>query len=246
MNNRSLLRLHLQIVILILLGQLGFLSSAQAQLAVDRMLFGIPFDSKPAISVNVSNTDAERSLRVNVETVRLPNPEVDPEHEVADEALIVSPMHFTLPPGESRAVRILRRSPSLEKEQAFRVNFNPEADDSEILPGKSGKGKSFGIRVLFGVGLLIFSQPKTEKRAVHWEHKDGNLLLKNTGNVNFVVDEVEMCSPEGQCQKSKFVKRIYADGEVSLPWNGKDVVRLRRSFLEESDKLELTTPQGDR
>ncbi len=222
-------------------------ASCFAQLSVDRMLFSLPFDSKPAFTVNVTNTDEASTMRIQAESLKILSAKTSDSDDsgTSEGALVVSPREFTLPPGESRAVRLLRRAADPSKEEVFRVNFIPLADDKAVPENKSGKKPAVNLRVLFGVGLLIFTEPKEIDWKLKWSTENGQLTLLNSGNVNYVIDQIEICVTAESCEGRSETSRIYPGGSMSVPWNGSGVVKLRLSGVEKSKLLTLETQQGE-
>lgn len=112
---------------------LSLTQTASAQLSVDRMLFNIEYKSLPVVNVKVFNTDKENAMRVDIVSLKMTNPENDKDQGTKEGALIVSPKSFSLPAGGQRTVRLLLKEKPKEREEVYRVNFLPIAEDASKI-----------------------------------------------------------------------------------------------------------------
>jgi P pilus assembly chaperone PapD len=228
---------------------LGFATTASAQLSVDKMLFNIDYKSLPVVNVQVFNTDKENAMRVDIVSLKMTHPENDKDLGTKEGALIVSPKSFSLPAGGQRTVRLLLREKPKDLEEVYRVNFLPVAEDaSKIKTQQVGinNGPTVGIKVLTGIGLLIFADPPQKNPAISWSYKNGNMVLKNSGNVNYFVNQIEVCSGNGNCKPRSEENSLYPSEELKFPWDGKSEVRLTRTMLEEKAKLKIKSQNGEK
>ena len=140
-------------------------TNAHAQIFADKSIFYWSEASPPVRNLALRNS-AEQPLMVEVKIVEVLNPGTAEEKLDDSEDILASPKRFSVPPKGERTVRLLRRGTHGEHERVFRVSFIPRASDDadENAPGKTVAvpGTSGILKVLTGVGVLLFTQPAVE------------------------------------------------------------------------------------
>jgi P pilus assembly chaperone PapD len=151
---------------------------------------------------------------VKVETVAVQEPEKS-EKVVPTSELLASPKTFSIEPNGQRTVRLLLKSPPTDKERVFRVSFIPQdrGFGEEVVQNQDGVKTV--IKVLTGMGILIFADPLKPVENLSWERVGNKIIFTNTGNVNMYLGDGQSCSQAGVCSKLPS-KRLYATNQFEV------------------------------
>lgn len=209
-----------------------------AQLIVTDVIYTFRAAEKPVHNVKVKNSGKE-AIYVSVEVNQVTRAGFPDEQRIQSKDLIASPHRFSLAPDADRTVRLLLRKPLVDTEAVYRVRFVPQARPFELEEAR-GAVKQMGLRVLTGIGMLIFVEPKKPQAGLQWERTGAAIHFKNTGNVNIYLADPRACSDMSlsspktglqgvECEKLRTFGRLYPENErtIKVP-AGKTVVISKR------------------
>lgn len=213
--------------------------SVAAQVSVQGLFFYFKPGEPPVQNVVVQNP-SERSLLVGVEIIEIEAPGSDQRKRIPATDIIVSPRRFSLPAGSSRLARILLKAPASERERVFRVSFVPESADDPEEESSKAKKPSMNIKVLTGMGILVFVEPLQPRRGLSTNLEGASAILKNTGNINVYIDNIAVCprKGEGECKKHP-AKRLYAEQQMSIPLQPNHRLSFVRRYGDDSETITL-------
>ena len=175
-----------------LFGVLATNRIAECQVSVNRVIIDFKAGDPPVTNLLVRNSSAN-AMYVEVQPVEVQNAGEAEEKQVPTERFIISPKRFSLPPNGDRTVRLLIKSSPSDIEQVFRASFVPLEEESDFEAPKSAGKTAAMIRILTGVGILVFVSPAASHPDLGWERIGEKLRLTNTGNVNVLVDQLKAC-----------------------------------------------------
>jgi P pilus assembly chaperone PapD len=213
-----------------------------AQVSVQGLFYYFRPGESPVQNVVVQNV-SERSLLVGVDISEIQSPGTENRKRVPAEDLLVSPRRFSLPAGTSRLARLLLKAPPGDVERVYRVSFVPESSDDPETD-ENGKPRKVGmnIKVLTGMGILVFVEPSSRVRKLNSKVVNRQAVLTNEGNVNVYLDNVAVCPRQGKGECKKFpAKRLYAGQSIDFPLGADQQLTLMRRY---GDEAELVTLDG--
>jgi P pilus assembly chaperone PapD len=204
--------------------------SAKAQIFADKSIFYWASSAPPVKNLALRNS-AEQPLMVEVKIVEVINPGTPEEKLEPSEDVLASPKRFSVPAKGERTVRLLRKGEHGKTERVFRISFIPQARDDETegaqksipIPGTSGV-----LKVLTGVGILVFSQPAVEEPHLTIERKENSVILTNEGNVNIAILKLRRCTKADEGCEDIVPKRLYPGNTFVVPDTAGKVVFIRK------------------
>jgi len=208
-------------VILLVICLLSIYGHSSAQVTVNTAIVHFKFGQRPVINVEVGNS-SEHTAYVVVQVMAVPNPALDSSMTVETEELLVSPRNFSIEPNGQRTVRLLLRKPPGDEEMVYRVSFIPQDRGfGDEVERDLGGGATAVIRILSGMGILVFADPVDPKSKLEWTRSGDLLTFVNSGNVHVFLGDGESCQGErgGESCEKLPSKRLYAGQsfEVSIP-----------------------------
>lgn len=218
---------------------LGFLlllaQPALASMSLDKIIVYLDDSPNARDDIVVSNPDKE-TLYVQTEIYRVDNPGLPNEKRVRvvdpkEFKLLVSPSKAVLASGEQKRFRLMSLERNLEREKVYRVTFKP-------VVGKIKSDRS-ALKILVAYQALIFVQPKDGSYKLAVEKQNGQWVLKNTGNINAEISDVQHCQSEAGCRPLEMIGRLYAGASMPI---GEDVAGGQLVLLargKETEKLQL-------
>ena len=158
-----------------LLALAGLAGASQFSLGLTRVHLGA---SHPVETVTLANQDAQ-PLSFEVQVKRWRQDDAGAWQLVPDEGLVVHPLILRVAPGESARLRVGSLSPTVDAEQAYRIELHE-------LPDKATQ-KAGIVRMLARVSVPVFVQPGDGKSSIAMsvgtvEARSATLLLQNTGS----------------------------------------------------------------
>lgn len=230
------IRLRVLSVGLLLLAGVATADEAQAQLTVDRVILTLKKDQRPVENLIVRNSGSS-TLYVTVTPDVMLRPGAPDELRQETEDLLVSPKRFSIEAGGQRTVRVLLKKPFGDSEQVYRVKFIPEdrGFGKDIVAEHSGKKTA--VRVLTGIGILIFAEPIDPQPKLEWKRNGDTLAFVNGGNVNIFLIEGKHCKPDGQDCSPLPVDRIYPGNTFSVKAPKDRVVTYRKEVRGEFEDV---------
>jgi len=215
---------------------ISVISPVYAQVAVSKMILDMPYDRPPVANVDVYNTDELRPLRVEVVSRYMSKPEDDADEGTTEGALLVSPRAFTIPPKGQRTIRLVLRERPTDKEKVFRLALIPKAtedstEDSLESQGQKKTQEGLKLRILFGVGLLIFATPKDKQVTFAWYSKDNKVFIKNQGTVNALLVSAKICKSQDKCEEKQVGNRLYVSEQIELETKSFTAIELKLEKL---------------
>ena len=242
MTAKRRIRQYLRYAILTLL--LWQPCALHAQITVTDVIYHFVPSEKPVHNVMVHNSSDE-AMYVTVDVSQVTRAGFPDEKREPTKQIVASPQRFSVPPQGDRTVRLLLRKPLVEAEDVYRVGFVPSSSPFEDSDAQSKSQKRMGLRVLTGIGMLIFVDPKEVRPELAWERKSGQIKFTNRGNVNLFLTDAQVCSSlsaDGQgtdCQPTKGVAgRLYPGNEktVNVPEN-KTLVLSKRYGEQQQERV---------
>lgn len=219
------------LAVLLLLAQ-----SAVASMSLDKII--VYLDDSPGAreDIVVTNPDKE-PLYLQTEIYRVDNPGLPNEARVRvvdpkEFKLLVSPSKAVLATGEQKRFRLMSLERGLDREKVYRVTFKP-------VVGKIKSDRS-ALKILVAYQALIFVQPQDGRYRLEVKRQGDQWVLKNTGNINVEVSDVQHCQSEAECRPLDVIGRLYAGASMPIKENivGGELVLLARG--KETEKLRLS------
>ncbi len=169
-----------------------------AQISVTDVITSFKSSDRPVKNVTVGNS-SEELLYVTAEPIEVINPGTKNEERVKTTSLLVSPNRFSVQGKGERTVRILLRERPNDMEKVFRISYVPQAESHEEAADKesiSANTHNISIKVLTGVGMLIFAEPTDLKQDLQYERNGETVTFKNVGNTNVRIRTPYACKVE--------------------------------------------------
>lgn len=184
-------RFFLPILLCVILGILP--SLAFAQISVNNVIAHFKYGQRPVQNVTVGNAaDTVTYVTVNVKVA--PDPSKDRGNLVETNDLLVSPKNFSVEPNGQRTVRLLLKTPVTDKEQLFEVSFVPQDRGFGKEVVQEIEGRRTMLRVLTGMGMLVFVDPKDPKADLKWERNSSSITFFNKGNIHIYLGDGRSCA----------------------------------------------------
>ena len=220
------------VAVLLLLAQ-----PALAAMSLDKIIAYLDDSPSSRDDIVVTNSD-EETLYLQTEIFRVDNPGKPDERRVRvvnpkEFKLLVSPAKAILTTGEKKRFRLMSLERNLDQEKVYRVTFKP-------VVGKI-KSDRTALKILVAYQALVFVQPKEGHYKLEVDKQDGKWMLKNSGNINVEVSDVQHCLGETDCRPLEVKGRLYAGaskpvdegvagGYLKLIARGKETERLQLSL----------------
>ena len=154
-----------------------------AQISVNDVVIHMARGQRPIKNIVVRNS-AEDVFYVTASASRLDSSEVTGLKEVPAENLLISPKTFSVPGKGERTVRVVLKAMPKDKEEVYQISFSPsdKGFDESARVQKNLAGRQISIRVLTGMGVLLFVDPVDPKPRLLWERHEGRVTFTNPGN----------------------------------------------------------------
>ena len=229
--------------ILVCLQAVVFPCTAKAQISVDNVIVHLALGSRPVHNVIVNNS-SEQTAYVQVEVKEIPHPAENAGETIATDALLASPKAFSIEAKGQRTVRLLLKTPPQEQERVFRVGFVPQDRGFGEEFESVSSGRKTLIRVLTGMGILVFADPIKPRADLKWERSGENLIFKNDGTIHVYLGDLKSCSTPNLCEKLPS-KRLYAGETYKISIPKENTVSLLRQEGPSGEYQKLTIdPKG--
>jgi P pilus assembly chaperone PapD len=216
---------------------------SEAQISVDNVMVHLAIGSRPVHNVIVSNTSNETAY-VITEVKSVPDPTNDKIENITTTDLLASPKAFSIEPHGQRTVRLLLKAPPGEKEKVFRVGFIPQDRGFGQNVVQNLDGRKTVIRVLSGMGILVFADPVKPLVDLKWIREGGKITLTNSGTVNVHLTEVKSCSGPEICNSLE-TKRLYSGASYVLNVPPENTVSFEQEVIATGENQKVTiAPKG--
>ena len=203
-------------------------------------------ESKPVHNVYVGNS-SEEMMYVTAEVAKIERNENGEEIRHPTTDLLVAPKRFSVKGKDRRTVRLLLRTRPKEIEATYRISFIPQVTPHE----EDNLKKGVNIRMVTGMGMLIFAEPASPRHTLTWERNGDKVKLINTGNTNLKLRELQFCnlplstskddvdnSKDIQCDKySKAINRLYPNDSVEIVVPKDKSLVLQKDANDEIEKV---------
>lgn len=201
-------------------------SVAHAQVTVSAVILTFKAKQRPVQTISVGN-GATTPTYVVAHVEKVLDPEKGGNTSEPSDDILISPKTFSIEPGGQRSVRLLLRTPSPEKETVYRALFVPQDRGFGQEISREVQGRRASIRVLTGMGTLVFVEPSTSTRDFSWIRSPTGITFTNNGTLHEELSNVHRCPTNGGPCSSLEGKRVYAASSYELKVRGED----RVSFL---------------
>ena len=190
----------------------GAAPAALADMLLSNAIVHFEPNSPARQDVEITN-EGNEPLYVKIEPREVLNPGTDDEQRVLiknprEHGLLVTPSRMALAPGTSKSMRIVKLKrpddPSQESEHVYRISARPVVGGVE--------GEQTGLKVLIGYEVLAIVYPKSPRPDLMVERKGRELIARNTGNANVLLQQGFQCeTPDQPLEKCAPVpgKRMY-------------------------------------
>jgi P pilus assembly chaperone PapD len=167
-----------------------------AQISVSNVLVSFKGSDRPVQNVSVLNS-ANTPLYVTVTIEKVIEPGVENSPSESTDSLLVSPRRFSVPAKGNRTVRLLLKTRHPEKEELYRVLFSPE-ERGFRQDDRADDAQNTGtvLRVLTGMGILVFVEPPGGDVELSWQRVGGQLIVSNSGSVHARLLNGKACPGE--------------------------------------------------
>ena len=214
-------------------------NALEAQVSVNSVIMHFPKGQRPVQNAIIFNS-SDKTAYVVVEVEAIPDPAADSAKTIATTDLLASPKAFSIEPHGQRTVRLLLKSPPAEMERVFRVGFIPQDRGFGEESSKTINGRTTVIRVLTGMGMLVFADPLKPEAKLEWNRSDSQITFINRGNIQIFLDDIKACGAKDNNCKTFSSKRIYAGASYSIPATRSNVVTLLKKEGASGDSQRLT------
>jgi P pilus assembly chaperone PapD len=135
-------------------------------------------------------------------------------------SLVVSPLKFGLPAGNSQPVRIVGLGDSNE-EKIYRVHFQSMTPEQFRQPD-SNKNVTSELSLTIVWGVVVMVPPAKQVAKLGWDASAQKIT--NTGNIHLLINRIGLCDsdkPAATCQWKTLKKNVYPgkpfSPELSVP-----------------------------
>jgi P pilus assembly chaperone PapD len=211
-----------------------------ADIAVVPNILEFKAEDLPRADVIVSNKGNQDDY-VKVVPYAVVDPGTTKEHNVVirnpeQGGLLVTPQRLVIPPHQQRSIRFMLTEVAPTKDKIYRVDVTPVAQ--QLLPNYHFKqgGKTIGVQILIGYGILAIVRPVHPHGEVELHREGKTLFLHNVGNTNVLASVNSQCIDK-HCTPVNKSTRLYADNrwQIELPYSAPAKVSI--SFMEEENTL---------
>jgi len=193
-----------------------FTGQAQAQISVNDVIVHFKSQERPVQNIVVKNSATE-VFYVTATCEELTEPSEDKSPLVVTEDLLVSPKKFSIDGNSERVIRLLHRKTSSDKERVYRVSFVPQEREFGASLDSSAASRKTMLRVITGMGVLVFSDPKNAKTDLKWVRTADGVIFTNTGNQHVRLSEGKICDSEDVGCTEAPSRRVYGGKEYVVP-----------------------------
>lgn len=219
-----------------LLASLSFLlafSVAHASIDVTPILIDVKSSDLNKQDIRVYNRDPKNRAVVTIAPSLVKNPGTASEKFLPiknprKSGLLVFPKLLVIPPGQMRTIRLVLTQNNVKHDKIYRIDVKPTVGDLVFPKGSN----EVGVKVLVGYGVVVVQRPDKINVAYTAKQTDHTLVVRNTGNTNFVLANAKQCDSNGKQCKNLPAKRIYAGKTwtVKLPYT--TPVEYQLSYLQ--------------
>ncbi|WP_447865996.1 fimbrial protein [Rahnella bonaserana] len=131
-----------------------------------------------------------------------------PAQQGAQNSLVVSPLKFGLPAGNSQPVRIVGLGES-NQEKIYRVHFQSMTPE-EFKNTGSDKNFTSDLSLTIVWGVVVMVPPAKQVAKLGWDASAQKIT--NTGNIHLLVKRIGLCDSdknEARCQWKELKKNVY-------------------------------------
>jgi len=224
----------------ILTGSL-FAAPASAQISVNDVIINFKAGERPVENLIVKNSSPE-VFYVTASCDEIVEPSQDQSAIKPTDDVIVSPKRFSIDGENERVVRLLRKKAPDDRERVYRVTFVPQEKNFAEEQQHVEAGRKTKLRVLTGMGLLVFVDPKNAKADLKWERRNDEILFKNDGNLHVRLLEGKACDSEGVGCEELPSRRVYGGRDFIVKVNPKKTVYFNRRDGASGDFKSLVIP----
>lgn len=219
---------------------LFYISESLAGIVVIPNLINLASTDLPRTDVAVTN-DGDEEAYVKITPHVILDSGTDHERKVIirnpqQYGLLVTPQQIIIPPKQRRLVRFMLTRPFDEHEHIYRIDIVPVAKD--LIPTHTFKknNKNMGLQMLVGYGVLVMVRPEHPLFNIDIHREGKNLFLKNKGNANIELSNIEQCIGN-TCHPVKNFVRLYSGNSNRLLLKYSAPVKMVAQLLEEQKLL---------
>jgi len=209
-----------------------------AQITVNGAIFHLKFGDRPVQNVTVGNSSPD-PFYVQVTVDEILDPADGGAKMQPSTDLLASPKSFSIQGNGTRTVRLLRKAPPGESERVYRVAFAPQDRGLGDQVDLSGGARKAMIRVLTGMGILVYADPINPHAELSWERTKDSLIFKNSGNVHVQISSGKSCTPGTTICKELPGKRIYAQRSFEVKVPASELVKYVKKDVKSGDFQEI-------
>lgn len=204
------MRLRLSIIgVLLFVFCVGISMNVSAQISVTPLFLQFSKNTKPFQDFSVTNRGKKKAY-VDIAARILENPGAENEKEVSYKnpkqlGLIVSPQKLIIAPGQSRAIRVSSIIPPGNAERNYRISVVPKKNFSIKKPVAKGK-MGAQVNILIGYELTVRVAPKNPTLDYSITRQGDKLLIKNTGNITFIINKRKYCGGTDPCKEKANIR----------------------------------------
>ena len=232
-----------------------------AKITVSPLVLNIKDNGPGFADIIVYNT-GEKKAYVKLDLYKIENPGTKFEKKIKEDiknpikfGLVASPLKMVIPVNQSRKVRLLPLSKHLKIESVYKLEVVPVEGELKILVSDNKKDNNInaGVKITVGYGVRVSLLPEHIKREVRIvknnNNKNNNYDLKNTGNVNVLITQAEICNNKPNRTKPKdwknckvlksYSKRLYPGGLIKFTEDS-DI----KTNIKSNDKLKALRFKG--
>jgi P pilus assembly chaperone PapD len=197
-------------------------SAALAQVTVNTVIVTFLARQRPIQNVLVGNS-SDHPAYVQARLEKVLNPGEGGDKSEPSNDLLISPKTFSIEPNGQRAVRFLLRKVAKDTEGVYRVLFTPQDRGFGQEVKQSVGGRTASIRVLTGMGVLVFVEPKNPVGHLKWTRTKKGVTFQNDGNIHVELGEGKLCYEE-KCEVAPR-KRVYAGDTFEVAVAGQNNIQ---------------------
>jgi P pilus assembly chaperone PapD len=231
----------MKILIFVLLLILNLGLTAEAQISVNDVLLEFKANERPVQNVLVKNS-APEVFYVTGSCEEIEDPSIEKSKLLPTEDILISPKQFSIDAKSDRSVRLLHRKAPDDKEHVYRVAFVPQERPFQEGLTSNVEGRVTSLKVITGMGLLVFVNPREPIVDFKWERKADKIKFTNAGNLHTRLSDGKACISENVDCEELTSKRVYGGKDFELTVNPKLTVYFTRRDGNSGDFKSLVIP----